>query len=185
MEDSQETLNLGYQHEDEGGQSLDGKTGDEPDKASGVPEPEKARDVPEPGKARDVPEPGKASDVPEPGKGRDVPIFPDPVLDGSDQGGSGAGGDGDSKNNTDKKRKKPSDMSPASQEKEKQRRAQLHRDNSKAWHMKWVSKGVPREPRPPSAPGGEPEGPAEAAGRAEAGSRVLRPCPMSQPSTLT
>ena len=66
------------------------------------------------------------------------------------------------------KRMKMADMSPESQEKEKQRRIQLKRDQSLEWHQKWIKKGVPRNPSHVSDSQAEsPAGKAEEAGIAE------------------
>ena len=46
-----------------------------------------------------------------------------------------------------KKRVFLKDMTPNSKEQELERRKQVKRDNSNAWHQKWTSKGVPREPQ--------------------------------------
>jgi hypothetical protein len=44
----------------------------------------------------------------------------------------------------------PTELAESEGENEKDRKKELHRASSRAWHAKWISKGVPREAVPPA-----------------------------------
>ena len=80
------------------------------------------------------------------------------------------------------KRVRYADMTPDSKAKEKQRRIDRHRANSDRWHEKWVSKGVPREPKAGIADGAS--GSAGSAGNAEAAGRAEPEQPPQEPEEI-
>ena len=80
------------------------------------------------------------------------------------------------------KRVRYADMTPDSKAKEKQRRIDRHRANSDRWHEKWISKGVPREPKAGIADGAS--GSAASAGNAEAAGRAEPEQPPQEPEEI-